>query len=446
MPEPKPLPPHLPALPQPVAVTPFHQLSDWWAPWQDDHIDVLLRSALQNNLDWKARLEEIRAGRSELSSVDRSYLPELHGVTETVLAPNGIDNFLQFGFDATWELDLYGRKASAQLQTRAALLRDTTLARATFFSLTAEVLRSYFLEQSLRQKSALLDQQHQILEQQQNMLKSQAGLGLIAPLYPTSIAHDLFQVEQQQLNTRQALSRNRWRLALLTGLSSEQIAAMPPLTRILPNMHLPSLPLQMLNQEPDVLQAQANLLEAAGQRGMAKAALFPSISLSVGYLYAENVTQNHIGLRGELNGTPTFGPNIDLPIFDFERRLKHLHARQHGLQAAVYEYQSAVIAAYRNTREDIDNFATALARLQLCQQQNSQLELVQQQQDKQVKLGLTAPTSQFASLLQSNENQQQIIQAQTQAALSWVALYKQLAWSSDSAHGDVLPALEDSHS
>ncbi len=443
VPEPKPIQPVLPALPQTDSPKPLHQMTDWWSPWQDKSIDFLLRAALHNNPGWKARLEEIQAGRSEVGSVDRSYLPELHGVTETVLAPNGIDNYLQFGFDATWELDLYGRKASNRLLARGALQHDTTLARATFFSLTAEVLRAYLEEQSLRQKSVLLDQQNHLLQQQEHMLKSQAQLGLIPPLDSTTLSQERFKIEQQQLNTQQALNRNRWRLALLTGLSTARIAAMPPSPQILPELRLPALPLNLLSEEPDVLQAQANLLEAAGQQGLARAALYPSINISVGYLYAENVTQNRLGKFGELNGTPTFGPNIDVPIFDFERRLKHLQAQQHQLKAAIYDYQSAVIAAYRKTRDIIDNFKSDLAILSLFQRHDRQLKDIFELQQQQLRLGLTAPSVLFATQLQSLQNKQAMLQTQTQAALSWVALYKQLAWTGTKA---ILPASGDAHS
>ncbi|WP_046241768.1 TolC family protein, partial [Delftia tsuruhatensis] len=96
----------------------------------------------------------------------------------------------------------------------------------------------------------------------------------------------------------------------------------------------------LLRTRPDIQVAQAGVERAAAEQGIAQAALYPRFVIGGSLLYSFNITQN---LRTTQDNAPTFGPQIDIPLFDWGRRRSQADASELALQAAIQGYRQSVL-------------------------------------------------------------------------------------------------------
>src|SRR5690606_7688324 len=121
------------------------------------------------------------------------------------------------------------------------------------------------------------------------------------------------------------------------------------------------LPSSVLLQRPDVRAAERSLAAASAQIGVARAAFFPSISLTASVGTASNELS---GLFGGGNGTWSFVPQIRLPLFDAGRNRANLRVAEVARETAVAQYERAVQSAFREVRDALADRGTLEGRLQ----------------------------------------------------------------------------------
>ncbi len=403
--------------------TTISALAQWWQPWNDPVLATLLTRVGQQNTDLLAARARLQQTRRELSFVDRQFLPELHFITQDVVAPNGVDTFFQFGFDATWEMDLYGRKQARQRLGESELLKQAAQTRGLLISLTAEVLRSYLEMQAIAMQSDYVSHWLTINQQLESALEKQQQLGLEDRRARWPMQQAASKMRQQLAELQQQQQDNLWRLTVLSGMDQPDAAWAQRRMTTFPMLSLPSLPLSVLESSPGVMQAQAVVLRTAGELGLAHADLFPSITLTGGYFFSHNVTQNHT-LQGEFNEAPAFGPNIDIPLLDLHKRLQHLQAEQSGLRASLLEYQSAVRQAWLDTHHDLLAFAAETAQLKEENQQNTQIQDHTLADRQRLQLGLGTTVTVLEDQLHELEHAVQTCQAQLRYSIAYLAVYK----------------------
>jgi outer membrane protein TolC len=162
---------------------------------------------------------------------------------------------------------------------------------------------------------------------------------------------------------------------------------------------------------------------AAAEQGIAHAALYPRFVIGGSLLYSFNITQN---LRTTQDNAPTFGPQIDIPLFDWGRRRSQADASELALQAAIQAYRQSVldgVAEVESALAALDAQRERIASLQSTQQVLAERERVQ---DQRLKLGLDSEFGGLAprrAALQARSEQTTALAAH---ALAYVALYKAL--------------------
>ena len=336
---------------------------DWFA---DPRLKALIAAALQNNRDLvaaTARIEQARAQyriqdsrrlptvvadgsgvrtRQPVSSVDADGQP----ITDSVTT-----NRFQVGVGVTgFELDFWGRIANLSEAARAQYLSTIWAQRAFYLSLVADVATTYFeileTEQQIRLAEATAESRQEGLRIAR--LRLDAGVTSALPFRQAETL--LTQAEQQLSAERLALAQLNNQLAVLVG---GQIPDALPLgltlgAQIDDRRLQAGLPSELLLVRPDILQAEEQLRAARANIGAARAAFFPSISLTGSAGIASSSLD---GLFDNDGFTWSFGPSISLPIFDWGAREADLDLARALEVEQVAIYDRTVQGAFREVAD-----------------------------------------------------------------------------------------------
>ncbi len=264
----------------------------------------------------------------------------------------------QAGFDASWELDLWGRvrrsveSAQASTEGAGASLRQAQL------SVTAELSRAYFQLRSVQRQWRLAQQELAAAEEIESLLKAQFQGGLMdesASIRQAAQTADL-RARLPALLELEARAMNR--ITLLCGLvpGALQSALTPTEPGIddpaLPDLAL-GLPSEFARRRPDIVAAEAQLHAATANIGVATAELYPQITLGASF-GSEAVGAARFG---EWAGRQwSIGPSLSLPIFDHGRRKATVTLRELQQQEAAVAYRQTVLQAWHEVDEAITRY------------------------------------------------------------------------------------------
>ncbi|CAM3642326.1 RND transporter [Bordetella sputigena] len=267
----------------------------------------------------------------------------------------------QGGFDASWELDLWGRvrrsieSADAEVGNAAALLDDVRLAVAS------ELARDYFELRLTQQQRDLLNQDVAAARDSLSLLQARARGGLIDELDVSRQSGLLADLESRlpALNAQEAALMNQ--IGLLVdarpGELTQTLAARPAtslaaLPARLPDLSL-GLPSQVALRRPDIRAAEARLHSATADIGVAVADLYPRITLGASFGY-ESYEDRRFGEWG--TRAWSVGPSLSLPIFDQGRRRATVVLRQLAQQEAAVNYQQTVLKAWKEIDDALTGY------------------------------------------------------------------------------------------
>lgn len=435
--------PHYKA-PQPAAVT-FHaadpQLvtsaafdSRWWKQFDDPVLDSLIEKSLAANTTIRmsqARLAESRAifderklDRYPTVPADASYSfakQQLPGFGDT---PRTINTF-RSGFDASWEIDVFGRvrhgiaAASSDNQALEADLRDVEV------SVVAELARNYFELRGAQWRLAVAERslENQRATLRLTQLRRDAGVGEeqdVASAAARVAATDA-TIPLLELETKRA----QYRLAVLTGTIPGELSAdlsprnYAPIDKTLPIGNAADL----LRRRPDVRAAERRLSAATERQGISVAQLFPQVSVSafLGFLAG----------RGSLFFTTqsfatTASPGVTWSAFDLGRARARVRASSAATDEALASYDETVLRALEETENSFSNYHSQQKRLVKL---NTQAQESKRAADI-ARLRYREGVIDFLSLLDAERTQLQaedaVAESEREVYVAVIALYKAL--------------------
>jgi multidrug efflux system outer membrane protein len=329
----------------------------WWRQFDDPILDLLETEALQSNLDVQMAVSRVNQARAVFDEVEREKYPipsvggsidrrqqVIPGFTEEPVRTSTY----RAGFDAFWEIDLFGRvraavrAASATAASFAATLDDVRV------SVGAEVARNYFELRGLQQQLAVAERS--LANQQETLrltrVRRDAGVGEEQDV--ASAAARVAAIEASFPPLRTAIAERRHRLAVLTGRRPGELTvdlaprSYPPLAKALP-LGDPGL---LLQRRPDVRAAERNVAAAAAREGVAAAGLFPRVSIS-GFL-------GFLAGRGSMFGSAdsrawAVTPALSWAGFDLGSARARLRGAKAGGEEALAAYDQTVLRALEET-------------------------------------------------------------------------------------------------
>jgi outer membrane protein, multidrug efflux system len=346
----------------------------WWAAFKDVELDSIIHRAAQSNLDLReaeARLRQARAVRGSSAadfwpSVDASgsYVREKESENQPFFGELPLPaNFpfeysvYQVGFDASWEIDLFGGKRRA-LEAATAEWEGTIEARNdAMVSLLAEVARNYV---ELRGAQQRLEIAHRDLELQAEALElTRARLqgGVATELDVTRSAALLAGIQAAIPPLETAERAAMYALAVLLGQQpGGLVAELSPsgaVPRAPPEVPI-GLPADLLRHRPDVRRAERQLAAETARIGVAKAEWFPKISLT-GDAGFESVSVSKWFEPGSRFWS--IGPSIQWNALDFGRVRAQVHAQTAVQEAALAMYQKAVLVSLQEAENAVVAYA-----------------------------------------------------------------------------------------
>ena len=411
----------------------------WWKSFHDAELDSLVVRAAQSNLNLRAAVARVREARAAAGVVSAglsptldaagSYARERYSANGFPPFPPGVpveDNVYQAGFDAAWELDVFGGTRRAAQAARAEVAAAEFGRRNLLITISAEVARHYVAARAFQRRLAVAGASIQAQEQILALTRDRFAKGLTGNL-DVQEADALLASTRAQTPLFEAGFRNAvYQLALLLGqppgalldelTNAAPIPAAPPAVPV-------GLPSDLLQRRPDVQQAERQLAAATARVGAAEAELYPKFSLT-GDVGLQSISAGDWFATGSRFWTA--GPTVQWRIFDAGRIRAGIGVQDARADQALAAYEQTMLAAFT----DVETALTAYAQEQTRRQS---LERAAQASEQVVALASDLYSHGLADFLHVLESQRSLYQSQDalieserDVSSDLIALYKAL--------------------
>ncbi|ABC80292.1 efflux transporter outer membrane subunit [Anaeromyxobacter dehalogenans] len=407
----------------------------WRDVFQDPGLQAVIDQALRENRDLRVAALNVELARAQYG-IQRSYLLPTVGATGSgsrsrtakdlsFTGEPSVGNVFSAGVGLTsFEIDLFGRVRSLRNQALEQYLSTEEAHRSAHLALVSEVAVQYLASRALQSQVALAEQTLQTVQQSYDLAKRTFEAGRTSELdFRTAEA----QVETARVNLsayQQALAQAENALVLLAGGPLPKDLPTAPLESQPPVAELPAgLPSDLLQRRPDILSAEHQLKAANASIGAARAAFFPSISLTASVGTASTELSN---LFTAGSGTWAFSPRIDLPIFTGGRNKANLDAANVRKSIQIASYEKAIQVAFREVADAL------VARGRLDEQLEAQTRRVQAEQRRYdiSELRYRKGVDSYLNVLTAQRDlygaQQQLIQTRLARYQNSIGLYRAL--------------------
>jgi multidrug efflux system outer membrane protein len=403
--------------------------TDWWRQFRDPVLDDLIAWALAGNKNVMIAAANIEQAASVLTQVRAPLFPQISygasAVRQRLSEKNAIpvspgvtnpqENFQLFA-GASWEIDLWGRIRRLSEAARANMLASVEARRGVILSLVASVAGSYLQLRGLDEQLAAARRNLASYKSSVTLFETQFKYGQVSQMnveqartqYETAAAA-IPQIENQIVQTENAIS-------ILLGQNPMPI----PRGKSIYELAIPAVPAgvpsEVLENRPDILQAEQNLISANAQIGAARALYFPTITLTGDYGVSSSELRNLFKGPAE---TWSYAGSIIGPIFTAGAISGQVRQAEAARRAALLAYQSSIQSAFA----DVEN--ALVARTKLVDQLYAQERLVNasKEYERLARLQYDGGYTPYFTVLQA---QQQLFPAELNLAQTRASLFTSL--------------------
>jgi NodT family efflux transporter outer membrane factor (OMF) lipoprotein len=425
----------------------------WWNGFGDPLLVKLVRMAIRNSptlRESSARLREARAARDEAFGRRRPEGGLSASATRNRLSENGqipvgeIPGFepgfslFDVGFDAQWEVDLWGRQTRERESAEARVGAADAARDSVVVQITGELARAYFELRGAQAEIAAVGTR-------------QAAEAKLAELSNLRVRHG----EANRIESSNSIARARSTDALLAALRARAaglaysvalLAGAKP-SEIVPELRVPApipevpqsiatgLQSEFLRRRPDIRRAEREFAAATADIGVATADLFPRLSLLGGL---QQQSRSVGGLFESGSTAFRLGPSLSWPVFSMGRVRARVRGAQARADSALARYEQAVVAALNDT----ERAANAVVEARLNIQSVEQSLEAQRESFRLAERRFTAGEDDRLAVEQARialaEAERQLSQARAAAGREAASLYKEIggAWQSVEARGE----------
>jgi multidrug efflux system outer membrane protein len=427
----------------------------WWTLFGDSTLNDLVDAALEHNPDLHRALAAVLAARATLAEAGAGAYPEIDASAsadrsrQILQLPPGFGsgsgavpftaNFFKIGFDARWEVDLFGRIRRTIEAADAGAQAANDAASEVRLTLIGDVARFYVDARGLQRRIDItrqtIDAQRDTAELTEVRYHAGTGTGLDAVRAEAQWQTTLAELPVLEAAVRQDI----YHLSVLTGKAPGTLLPQLSADRPIPKARSDSLaigvPADILRRRPDIRQAERLLEQATANIGVAVADLYPSLSLA-GSIGVNSPNLNTLHQRSS-SGVWSIAPAVDLAVFDGGRRRAAVRVQEAQLKEAEAQYETSVL----NGEEEVENALTAYATER---DRRQALQQAAARNEDAVKLSTELYVKGLGTFLDVLDSQRSLFQAQSDLAVSeanvsidLIAVYKALGggWSNQLAEG-----------
>jgi NodT family efflux transporter outer membrane factor (OMF) lipoprotein len=362
-------------------------LGHWWRSFGEPELDRLVERALEQNLDVRQAAARVAEARALLDAAAGGRLPSAGAsanVTQQRLSKEGllpVDQIPGFdadltiydvGFDAAWELDLFGRTRRAVEAAGAQLGEATELRRGAQMTVAAEVARVFLDLRGTQRRLAALRDSVMAARRVSELVKLQVDAGEVAAARLAQVETDRTALEARLPALEGEIRAAALSLGVLTGglpeseldlaetdLSAAEIEALPDPVPLAP------LPVgeraDLLRRRPDVRAAERRLATATARIGLAIAELFPRLTISAAGGFQ---AMDPAGLGSSGSETFSIVPFLSWRIFEGGRIHAEIRATEARTAAAALAYEKTVKEALTDAERALTRYRHGLEALE----------------------------------------------------------------------------------
>jgi NodT family efflux transporter outer membrane factor (OMF) lipoprotein len=419
--------------------------SQWWRALHDRELESLIDRAVAASPTLEIALNRLQEARAQEAVVVGSALPMLEGseggalgtggdlargrASPTLVSAENGTGFAQVnnlvGFDAGWELDLFG-KFRREIEAAHYDVEAATAARnIVLVSLIADVARAYLDMRALQMQLVVLRKSIEAAQHYVDFVQERFSRGITNELDVTLAQRELGQLQSQVAPLIARIDAARYVIAVLVGDFPESLAkelrkrgGLP----ILPTRIQHGLPIDLLRRRPDVAEAERQLASATAQIGVATADLFPQVVVT-GSLGAQ---QGRGATAAAINPIWSVGPAVAVPLLDFGRLDAAVEKADFRSRELLFNYKQTVLNAVREVDTAVSAYAAQQERLRYLNDALTAARRAVTLAEERFERGLTDSLNVIDAQRQADDLELQYVVAQENAAAQFVALYRSL--------------------
>jgi multidrug efflux system outer membrane protein len=411
----------------------------WSAVYQEPELRELIRKALVNNYDVRIAAQHIFEQQAQVRITRSQQFPtvSIGGNAIGASLPSSLGTQIpsplvngSFSVSAAWIPDFWGLYRRQTEAARAQLLAQTWAQRAVRLTLVQQVATSYLQLRALDRQLEITKQTIKVRQDSLDLTKTLEGGGSV-PLSDVRQAEQLLYTATSQVpQIEQQIQQSENAIALLLGDNPGPVPHTDPNALTPPPQDLPTgLPSQLLERRPDIQQAEATLIAANAQIGVARAQFFPSLSISG----SAGVGGDSLSSIFDTAGKTIYGiGTLTQPLFAGGKLRGQLELSEQTKQEMVLNYQKTIAQAFR----DVSNSLIALKKEREYREQQEKLVAAAEDAVRLARVRYQGGSTGYLEVLTTDSNlfaaQLNLVTAQQDEALTIVQLYSALGggWQS----------------
>jgi NodT family efflux transporter outer membrane factor (OMF) lipoprotein len=415
-------------------------VSAWWTVFNDPVLNTLVETAYRQNPSLRAagvRVLEAQARRGIAIGQLFPQQQEAFGAAESneisrnranrnsPLLKSEFDDW-QVGFDATWELDVWGRFRRGIEAADAELLASVATYDDVLVSLVAEVARNYTLLRTLEERLVVARANVEIQQRSFEIADAKFKGGTVTELDSAQAAALLHDTEAQIPGLESDIRQTQNTLCILLGIPPQDLQQMLGGAQLIPSPPAEvavGIPADLLRRRPDIRRAERQLAAQSAQIGIAKADLFPRFAL----LGTISVAAEDFDKLFKSSSLENFGgPSFRWAILNYGRIQNNIRVQDASFQALVGDYESTVLQAQGEVENALAAYLGAQRQVQFLtssvQSANRAVELA----EFQYREGTTDYTRVLNTQQSLVTEQDRLVATRGSVVLDLVAMYKAL--------------------
>lgn len=420
--------------------TDYDECFVWWEALNDPTLNSLLERAACQNLDLSIAATRILESRMEYNGERTSNLfPHIDasasyghvGYNKAILNQvlgrhnhqhgRGNIDFFEAGFDAEWEIDLFGMRKHELKALKAKSEASKEEFCNIWITLSADIVKNYVDLRGLQQRLKVLNENIKLQQETITLIDDLTNTGFTSTIDEKQAQEQLYVLEAQKPLISLGIHRSIHRLSVLLGYQPAELFCELSCEGVLPTLPCDKpigIPSDLLRRRPDIRKAERDLAASTELVGSAVAAMFPRLSLK-GFI--GDISTLHAG-----SFTWFASPQLFLPVFNSKMLQRDVDISKVKVEQSLYEYHKTVLTAL----EEAEN---AIAALRFEMERNNHLQHAEKASQEAYELTLQLYQKGLKgyldvlvadrSYLHSEDN---YLQSQIEMLYNYIALYKAL--------------------
>jgi len=333
----------------------------WWAVFGDPLLDTLVAQVEVSNQNVLVADARFRQARALAAASRAAYFPTLDASVSAVRSrsPTGVIGGTTAGrtitnrsasLNSAWEADLWGRLHRTVESSEAGAQASAADLAAARLSAQAELASNYFQLRILDAQKQLLEDTAAAFQKSLDLTKNRYDAGVAAKVDLVQAETQLKSTQAEAIDTGVQRAQLEHAIAILIGKAPAEFSIAPaPLAVAMPRVPI-GLPSELLERRPDVAAAERRVAAANAQIGVAKAAYFPSLTLSASYGSRSADASQWFTVPSRFW---SIGPALAQSIFDAGLRRAQTEQAIATYDATVAEYRQAVLAGFQEVEDNL---------------------------------------------------------------------------------------------